>query len=96
MTLHVVSIFQLTRSLCRRPPQVNLLFPFIVKTPAFLTSSPDGSSYCLLIEASEQPLFFSFPTANSDVGTEKASCLSKMEEYTYFLDRIREGFEKTP
>ena len=49
----------------------NLLFSFSRKTPAFLTSSPAGSSWCLLMESSEAPLLY-FPTSGQDVGVEEA------------------------
>ena len=69
-----------------------LLFSFSRKTPVFLTSSPAGSSWCLLTESSEEPLLY-FPTSGQDVGVEEACvwprwkrmCASWTEAVNLFL-----------
>ena len=42
-------------------------------------------------ESSEDPLLFLFPATSHDVGIEEASCVTKMEEHTGFLDRRSAG-----
>ena len=71
MFLGVFFFFLVDKDPFQETSSGNLLFSFERKTPVFLTSSPAGSSWCLLTESSEEALLY-VPTSGQDVGVEEA------------------------